>query len=389
MSTHPSPQGAANVGNSAGLADARARAGSGTASPGLTGPASSRPAASPAGEAGGPGTADGPARGPARPDRAGPAGVTLLTGFLGAGKTTLLNQLLAAPHGMRIAVIVNEFGSVGVDGALVAEGTQFVELDNGCLCCAVNEDLDNTLRELAQRGDFDHLVVETTGLADPLPVAWTFSRPGLSQHFRVDAIVCVVDALNLEAALKMTPEARDQLARADLIALSKLDCLPPGPAERAAGLAQITNTIRAHNDVAPVLACDSHPLPWHMLLSCLEAPVADLGTVANDVPPPGGDAAAPAAAGHSAAHSHSHRLSWQSYAFEAPGTLSDARLEDLLFALPDSVWRVKGLVHTDAEWGWTLVHGVGGRIDIRPHRAPHDKHRAALVFIGEVLDRPG
>ena len=121
-----------------------------------------------------------------------PIAATILTGFLGSGKTTLLNALLTHKHGLRLAVVVNEFGAVGIDGALIEGGERFVELDNGCLCCSLNADLDKTLRELQARGGFDHLVIETTGMADPLPVAWAFAKPGLAPYFRVDAIVTVV-----------------------------------------------------------------------------------------------------------------------------------------------------------------------------------------------------
>ena len=108
---------------------------------------------------------------------------TVLGGFLGSGKTTLLNRLLRDRHGLRVAVIVNEFGEVGIDGAAITGAAQFVELDNGCLCCAINEDLQRTLRDLAARGGFDHLVLETTGLADPLLVGWTFSKESLIESY--------------------------------------------------------------------------------------------------------------------------------------------------------------------------------------------------------------
>ncbi|RYE85830.1 MAG: GTP-binding protein, partial [Oxalobacteraceae bacterium] len=145
-----------------------------------------------------------------------PIAATVLTGFLGSGKTTLLNALLAAPHGLRLAVIVNEFGAIGVDGALLQGDAQFVELDNGCLCCALNAELNDTLLALRDRGGFDHVIVETTGLADPLPVAWAFTKPGLSQCFRVDAIVTVVDAINGPHATALAPEAGVQVERADV-----------------------------------------------------------------------------------------------------------------------------------------------------------------------------
>ena len=156
--------------------------------------------------------------------------VTILGGFLGSGKTSLLNELLSQDHGKKIAVIVNEFGEVGIDGSLVTGGETFIELDNGCLCCVLSEDLDRTLIELKERGGFDALVLETTGLADPLPIAWNFSKPEVSDFFRVDAIACVVDCLNLDQALKDSTEAVAQVERADILIFNKLDLVDDGGA---------------------------------------------------------------------------------------------------------------------------------------------------------------
>jgi G3E family GTPase len=118
--------------------------------------------------------------------------VTIVGGFLGSGKTTRVNALLREPRGRRIAVVLNEVGEVGIDGARLAAAEEFVELDGGCICCALNADLEATLGRLRARGGFDHLVVETTGIADPLPVAWTFERPGLREGYRVDAVATIV-----------------------------------------------------------------------------------------------------------------------------------------------------------------------------------------------------
>ena len=287
-----------------------------------------------------------------------PIPAMVLSGFLGSGKTTLLNGLLRAPHGLKVAVIVNEFGAVGVDGALVAGDAQFVELDNGCLCCALNEDLDKTLRLLLQRGGFDCVVVETTGLADPLPVAWSFSKPGLSQAFRVDAIVTVVDAVNLASVLQQASEAQQQLLRADMVVLSKLDLVSDGGAAARA-------LIRQHNDLAPILTADHGDLPWEVLTAHLPAD-------RQAVQPP---------------HGQHHHASFETWAFETEAVLSELGLEDLLNAMPAEVYRLKGFVRTDAGWGeWTLVNAVAGRIDLRPCVPTRTPVRGGLVFIGPQLD---
>lgn len=161
--------------------------------------------------------------------------VTLLTGFLGAGKTTLLNRILQEEHGEKIAVIVNEFGQVGIDGDLiVARDESMVELSNGCLCCTVRVDLIETLTKLAkaklglegEKKDFDRVVIETTGLADPLPLIQTFLLDEVvATCYELDAIVTVVDGKHIEKQLGYLPLSAEQIALADLIILNKLDLL--------------------------------------------------------------------------------------------------------------------------------------------------------------------
>jgi G3E family GTPase len=284
--------------------------------------------------------------------------VVVLTGFLGSGKTTLLNHLLHESHGRRVAVIVNEFGEVGIDGACVAGAEQFVELDNGCLCCALNEDLKRTLGELRARGGFEHLVLETTGLADPLPVAWTFSRPGLVDFYRVDSIVTVVDAAHLERALSEAEEAALQIERADLLVLNKLDLVSDGGARARARL-------EAMNPRAPVLAATRGRVDWDLLL--------DVGASPAAVQPEGPD--------------HHHHPSFDSVSVAVDAVLSEEGLEDLFYELPRSIYRVKGLVRTDGETPWTLVNAVAGRFELEPFEPTSASAKTALVFIGRDLDR--
>ncbi|MCW5888987.1 MAG: GTP-binding protein [bacterium] len=282
--------------------------------------------------------------------------VTVLTGFLGSGKTTRLNALLRAPHGRRIAVVVNEFGEVGIDGARVAGASAFVELENGCLCCAVNEDLDRTLRALRARGGFDQLVVETTGLADPLPVTWTFGREGLVDFYRVDAVVTVVDAVNLERALAEAPEATLQIERADLVLLSKGDLAPDGG--RAA-----TARVLALNPSARLVPGPPGGMPWNLVLG-----------------------AGPSAPAPAEGDAHRHASSWATWTFRTAATVAEGALEELLLRLPASVFRVKGLVRTDGPWGWTQVNAVAGRYELEPAAPEPAPAESALVFIGRTLD---
>ncbi len=173
--------------------------------------------------------------------------VTVLTGYLGAGKTTLLNRILSENHGKKYAVIVNEFGEIGIDNDLIIGADEEVfEMNNGCVCCTVRGDLVRILDGLMKRkGKFDAIIVETTGLADPAPVAQTFFVDAdVQENARLDAVVTVADAKWLSDRLKDAPEAKNQIAFADVIVLNKTDLVS------AAELAEVEARIRAINPYA-------------------------------------------------------------------------------------------------------------------------------------------
>src|SRR6201996_8654198 len=173
--------------------------------------------------------------------------VTVLTGYLGAGKTTLLNRILSEPHGKKYAVIVNEFGEIGIDNDLVVGADEEVfEMNNGCICCTVRGDLVRILDGLMRRkGKFDAIIVETTGLADPAPVAQTFFMDeNVGRKTRLDAVVTVADSKWLSERLKDAPEAKNQIAFADVILINKTDLVSP------AELAEVEARIRGINPYA-------------------------------------------------------------------------------------------------------------------------------------------
>jgi G3E family GTPase len=189
--------------------------------------------------------------------------VTVLTGYLGAGKTTLLNRILSEPHGKKYAVIVNEFGEIGIDNDLVVGADEEVfEMNNGCICCTVRGDLVRILDGLMRRkGKFDAIIVETTGLADPAPVAQTFFvDENVGRKTRLDAVVTVADARWLNDRLKDAPEAKNQIAFADVILINKTDLVSP------AELSEVEARIRGINPYAKVHKTTRAQIPLNEVL---------------------------------------------------------------------------------------------------------------------------
>ena len=162
------------------------------------------------------------------PQRA-PLPVTIITGFLGAGKTTLLNHILSNQEGVKTAVLVNEFGEIGIDNELIVKtGEDMVELSNGCICCTINDELLQTVYKVLDRPDpVDYLVVETTGLADPLPVAMTFLGSDLRDSTRLDSIITVIDAENFNEEILSTEVGRAQVLYGDILLVNKTDLVSP------------------------------------------------------------------------------------------------------------------------------------------------------------------
>ncbi|MBE9077154.1 GTP-binding protein [Romeria aff. gracilis LEGE 07310] len=183
----------------------------------------------------------------AKPQKRIPA--TVVTGFLGSGKTTLINYLLKEQRDKKVAVIVNEFGEIGIDGQIVVEedNEQLVEFNNGCLCCTVRDDLVKTLISLTQRTELDAILIETTGLADPAPVASTFFvSDEIKPSIKLDAFITVVDACNLERSLAGSHEAQEQVAFADVILINKTDLVD------AEELASVEQKLRSLNPLAKI-----------------------------------------------------------------------------------------------------------------------------------------
>ena len=299
--------------------------------------------------------------------------VTVLTGYLGAGKTTLLNRILTHEHGKKVAVIVNEFGEVGIDNQLVIDADEEIfEMNNGCICCTVRGDLIRIIGNLMKRrNQFDHLVIETTGLADPAPVIQTFFvDEDMKDKISLDAVVTMVDAKHIHQHWE-AEEAQEQIAFADVILLNKTDLVS------AADLAELEAKIRGMNAVAKLYRTQDAAVDMDDVLG---VQAFDL-TRALEVDPDflGEDA-------------HEHDETVGSIALVEAGEIDGQKLNGWLSKLlqtqgPD-IFRMKGIVNIQGEDQRFVFQGVHMLFDGRPDRQwkPDEPRKNELVFIGRNLD---
>ena len=315
-----------------------------------------------------------------------PIPVTVLTGFLGAGKTTLLNRLLREANGKRYAVIVNEYGEIGIDGDLVVGAEEEVyELNNGCVCCKLRGDLVRVVSNLVRRpGGFDGILIETTGLADPAPVAQTFQLDDLlRQHTRLDSVICVADARHLPMQLSSTPEAALQLAQADMVLLNKADLADE------AMLAAAERAVAEVNPTAELRRVVRGELPLSQLLdrgafdnARLRLPSLGLGKPASDSSPHG---YRPLDTGR-----HSVGVSSVSISFNRPfeRTRFLPWLQRLVIEHGADLLRAKGILAFSGEPRRFVFQAVHMTVDSGMGRAwaAGEAVESKLVFIGRRLD---
>jgi G3E family GTPase len=302
--------------------------------------------------------------------------VIVVTGFLGSGKTTLLNRLLARRAARdasgKVALIVNELGEVGVDGDLLAGGARQVELPGGCVCCVLGDELDKTVIDLidSQPG-LDAIVLETTGVAEPLPIAWAFGRAPLDRAARLAVIVTLVDATELRSSRPVSPAVDEQIRHADVAVVTKAELAGP---EATAAVDAVVRELAPH---APIVrGTTDEAAAW------LESVIGDVDEYEHEHD-------------HDHDHDHVHPVGHRvdSVWVPAPATLDLEELEDHLAALPGHYIRIKGIVRAaDGRGGdptprWYAVHRVGLRVSSEPVSTPADA-RGRIVGLGPGVERP-
>lgn len=308
------------------------------------------------------------------PDKRIPA--TVITGFLGSGKTTLVNHILHKEHGKKIAVIVNEFGEISIDGQLVVQEDQaeLVEFNNGCLCCTVRGDLIDTLKGLRDRaGDLDGILIETTGLADPAPVASTFFvADDVKSAIHLDAFVTVVDAVNLVANLEQSHEAVEQVAFSDVVLINKVDLTEPK------ALADIEARIRALNPLARIHYTTNAEIDLDHVIG-----IGAFDLVQKlEVDP-----------GFLEDHEHEHDDDVGSFIIEESRPIDLNRfnlwLNDMAQDMGDNLYRTKGIFNARGFQERIVFQSVRMLTTMRPERrwAEDEARGSQFVVIGKNLDR--
>jgi len=328
--------------------------------------------------------------------------VTILTGFLGAGKTTLLNHILSNQQGLKTAVLVNEFGEIGIDNDLVvATGDDMVELSNGCICCSINGELLEAVYRILDRPEpVDYLVVETTGLADPLPVAMTFLGSDLRDSTRLDSIITLVDAENFSDELLEGEVARAQIVYSDMLLLNKCDLVDE------ARLSALESRLKEIKSDARILRSVNGEVPLPLLLSVglfeSDKVVAqqdhshcdhDHGRCEHEHGHehhdhnPGHDQSTGQNHSHADHPDHAAIEGFTSLSFAAEGPFALRKFQNFLDnQLPAGVFRAKGILWFNESERRHVFHLAGKRFSIDDSDWPTAERKNQIVLIGKSLD---
>ena len=300
-----------------------------------------------------------------------PVPVSILTGFLGAGKTTLLNYILKQQHGYKFAIIVNEMGKIGIDGQLVEnQQEEIVQVSNGCLCCTVRKDLVKGVQALLKKGGFDYLLIETTGIADPGPVAQTFLNiPQLQQFVRLDSIITVVDAEQIEKQMRDAETAREQIAMADFLLLNKTDLVDESQLSRIEAKARELNPHAQifrtnHSEVNLKELLDMHAFDLDQKLSVDPQFLNEMN------------------------QRHHHEINSFAFEFDRPFNVDKFEYFVQQISEKEKIFRSKGFLQIAGNPRRAIFHGVNNRFTILWDRLweKNEKRSSQLVFIGKQLD---
>lgn len=315
--------------------------------------------------------------------------VTILTGFLGAGKTTALNHLIKNNPATKFAIIENEFGDIGIDNDLVVGADSGIfELSNGCICCSLNGELIDTLVELVNSGKpFEHLIVETTGVAEPDGVAAAFvAEPGIQERFRLDATICIVDAHHGLESLEEREEAKRQVTFADVLVVNKASEV------EEVVLEALKEVLMEANPLASMMSCDQGQLPNSLLHvqayedQTVEAKLQHFNAFAKHVCDEHCNHDH-----HDHKHNHSNDIVTQSFVLDAPLDILKFRhwLNVLLMIQGQNLYRVKGIVHFQYQDKKAIVQSVK-KMCVFSSGQPWTEgelRQSRLVFIGKNLRR--
>lgn len=329
--------------------------------------------------------------------------VTVLTGFLGAGKTTLLNRILTEQHGHKIAVIENEFGPEGIDNELLVReaGEQIIEMNNGCICCTVRGDLVRILNDLKSKRqageiEFERVIIETTGMANPGPVTQTFFMDdAIAAYYLLDAVITVVDAKHGHDTLDQQPEAQNQVGFADRILMSKVDLVSQSAAQ------SLKDRLVQMNPRAPIKPVNFGAVPIDEVLDLrgfnLNAILEiDQDFLAGEHPDAARDGQAHHHDGdhqHDGDHNHHHDDAIKAFVFQSSRPFDPAKLEEYMGALTQvygqDMLRYKGVLFMNGSNRRTIFQGVHMLMgaDVGRPWATHEKPSSKVVFIGRNLPK--
>lgn len=300
--------------------------------------------------------------------------VTVITGFLGAGKTTLLNQIIKKHTNKKFAIIENEFGEIGLDGSLIVGVDENIfELSNGCICCSLNSDFYRTIDLLLQSEHvFNHLIIETTGIADPLSIINAFfDGGGIQEQFKVDSVISVADAVNLEDLKEEHSEIRKQLSISDQIIINKCDSVQPGYVEELKHKLQETN-------------------PLSTIHTCSFGDISDIDILDTDSYSAFQIEKSTESFNFGLHLKHSHDINTVAFEFDRPFDFSKFRLwiESYMFFNSNKILRIKGILAFEDYPERFIFHSVVNSFLLEPGNLWNEETPfSKLIFIGKYLDR--